>query len=253
MTEPTETRRPSPRGRLVEGVRLIFIALLATGAYQIGTATGHQSALRTALFVFLGSAVGYVVGGIVGRVTARTVTGMERELRRTPASHIAAGAAGLIVGLVISALVTFPLLQLPPAAAWPAIVFVYLTLSSLGFGLARSKADELFALFGLKPRAAGASRGEVNVIDTSALITVADADDGAGDIRSGRWRIVGRGRREFQLARARRRIAPRSGALAAPRLSEYQSDFRPPAAPDEWDSSCRVFRATSIIRALGPG
>jgi uncharacterized protein YacL len=170
-------RRLTPgRGRLVEGVRLIFIALLATGGYQIGTQTGAESSARTALFVFLGSAVGYVVGGIIGRLTARTVSGMEKELRRTPAASLAAGTAGLILGLVISALVMFPLLQLPPAAGWPAIVFVYLTLSSLGFGIARAKADELFALFGLKPRAAGVSRGNVSVIDTSALIDGRIAD-----------------------------------------------------------------------------
>jgi len=159
----------------VEGVRLIFIALIATAGFQIGTQWGQESSGRTALFVGLGSGVGYVIGGIVGRLTARAVSGMEGELRRTPASHLVAGVAGLIVGLLISALVTFPLLRLPPTASWPAIIFAYITLSSLGFGLARSRADELFGLFGLKPRAAGA-RGEVSVIDTSALIDGRVAD-----------------------------------------------------------------------------
>jgi uncharacterized protein YacL len=161
---------------MVEGVRLIFIALLATAGYQVGTQTGPQSPGRTALFVFMGSGVGYVIGGIIGRLTARAVSGMERELRRTPASHLVAGVGGLIIGLLISALVTFPLLRLPPTAAWPAIIFAYITLSSLGFGLARSRADELFGLFGLKPRAAAAARGEISVIDTSALIDGRIAD-----------------------------------------------------------------------------
>jgi uncharacterized protein YacL len=169
--QPEQAARTKPaRGPLVEGVRLIFIALLATGGYQVGTATGNDSPARTALFVLLGSAVGYVVGGIAGRLTGKTVSGMERELRRTPAASLVAGVAGLTLGLVISALIMLPLLQLPPAAAWPSIVFVYLTLGSLGFGLARARADEIFALFGLKPRAAGANRGDISVIDTSALI-----------------------------------------------------------------------------------
>ena len=179
MTEPPQQAPARPnaaRGPLVEGVRLIFIALLATGGYQIGTATGGESPGRTALFVLLGSAVGYVVGGVVGRVTRRTVSGMERELRRTPAASLVAGVVGLTFGLVISALIMLPLLQLPPAAAWPSIVFVYLTLASLGFGLARAKADEIFALFGLKPRAAGANRSDISVIDTSALIDGRVAD-----------------------------------------------------------------------------
>lgn len=178
MSDPQANPKPArrPRGLLVEGVRLIFIALLATGGYQIGTATGEESAWRTALFVLLGSAVGYVVGGVVGRLTGRTVSGMERELRRTPAASLVAGVIGLVIGLVMAALIMLPLLQLPPAAAWPSIVFVYLTLGSLGFGLARAKADEIFGLFGLKPRAAGAARGEVSVIDTSALIDGRVAD-----------------------------------------------------------------------------
>ena len=178
MNHESEKPKPArpPRGPLVEGVRLIFIALLATGGYQIGTAVGKESAWRTALFVLLGSGVGYVVGGVVGRLTRRTVSGMERELRRTPAASLVAGVSGLVIGLVISALVMLPLMQLPPGAAWPSIVFVYLTLGSLGFGLARARADEIFGLFGLKPRAAGATRGEVSVIDTSALIDGRVAD-----------------------------------------------------------------------------
>lgn len=179
MTEqpqPTQPPAKRTRGPLVEGVRLVFIALLATGGYQLGTETGRESPARTALFVLLGSAVGYVVGGVVGRLTGRTVSGLERELRRTPAASLVAGVVGLLIGLVISALVMLPLLQLPPAAAWPSIVFVYLTLGSLGFGLARARADEIFALFGLKPRAAGATHGDITVIDTSALIDGRVAD-----------------------------------------------------------------------------
>ena len=175
-TEVQDQRSAAPRGRLVEGVRLIFIALFGTAGFQVGTRIGPQSTPKTALCVFLGSAVGYVVGGILGRVTLRTVSGLERELRRTPAAEMAAGVVGLIVGLIVSALVTFPLLHLPSGAAWPAMVFVYLTLSSLGYRLGKAKRDELFGLVGVKPRAAGRSGGDVSVIDTSALIDGRIAD-----------------------------------------------------------------------------
>lgn len=171
---------PHPRRRLVEGVRLIFVALLATAGYTVGTETAPQqttsSTSRLALFVFLGAAVGYVVGGVIGRLTVRAVGGMERELRRMPGHQLAAGTVGMILGLAVAALITFPLFRLPTAAAWPAIVFAYLTFGSLGFGLARSKADELFGLVGLKPRAAGATSGELVVVDTSALIDGRIAD-----------------------------------------------------------------------------
>jgi uncharacterized protein YacL len=95
---------------------------------------------------------------------------VEREFRRTPAADMVAGALGLVLGLVMALLVTFPLFQLPRTATWPAIAFVYLVLPYLGYRAARTKRDELFSLVGLKPRAAGVGRAEVNVIDTSALI-----------------------------------------------------------------------------------
>lgn len=178
MTDSGE-HRPSysePRGPLVEAVRLIFVALFGTAGFQVGTQIGTETTGKTLLFVFLGSCLGYVIGGVIGRTTARAVSGLERDIRRTPAPEMAAGTAGLVVGLVIAALGTFPLLRLPPGAAWPAIVFVYLTLSSLGYRVGRAKKDELFAMVGLKPRAAGVGRAEVSVIDTSALIDGRIAD-----------------------------------------------------------------------------
>ena len=168
----SEQRRDAPHGRLVEGVRLIFVALLGTAGYQVGRRYAGEEASRILLFVFLGSAIGYVVGGVTGRFTFRAVTGMEQELRRTPSAEIAAGTVGLVIGLVIAALVTLPLLllRLPLLAVWPGAVFIYLSLGSLGFRMARSRKDDLFGIFGLKPRAAGVAPGEVSVIDTSALI-----------------------------------------------------------------------------------
>ncbi|MBI2237631.1 MAG: hypothetical protein HYU54_03785, partial [Actinobacteria bacterium] len=157
-------------------MRLIFVALFGTAGFELGTQIGAESTSKTLLFVFLGSSVGYVMGGVMGRTTARAVSGIEHQFRRTPAAEMAAGVTGLVVGLVIAFLVSFPLLRLPPAAAWPTIVFVYLTLSSLGYRVGSAKKDELFAMVGLKPRAAGVSRGEVSVIDTSALIDGRVAD-----------------------------------------------------------------------------
>jgi uncharacterized protein YacL len=169
VTEP-ETPPSQPRGRLVEFVRLIFVAMFTWVGYLVSTEVGPERPAKTILGVTLGSAVGYVVGGVFGRRTAAAVGTVEREFQRASAAEIAAGTAGLIVGLVIAFLLTFPLFRLPPEAAWPAVAFVYLVLPYLSYRVARAKRDELFGLFGLKPRAAGVSRGEVSVIDTSALI-----------------------------------------------------------------------------------
>jgi uncharacterized protein YacL len=117
----------------------------------------------------IGSGIGFVLGGAFGRQTATAVTSMEHEFRRVPAAEVVAGAAGLIAGLAIAALATVPVFRLPPLAAWTTAAFVYVTLAYVGYRIGRALSSELFALIGLKPRAAG-GRADVVVVDTSALI-----------------------------------------------------------------------------------
>ena len=169
MTERRH-RRGAPRGMLVEFVRLIIVVLLATAGFEIATRIGNATTTKDLLGIILGSATGYVLGGVLGRQTAEAVSDVEREFRRVSAAEIAAGIAGLILGLVIALLASLPLFRLPRGAAWPTVAFVYLTIPYLGYRIGRSKREELFSLLGLKPRAAGLGRAEVNVLDTSALI-----------------------------------------------------------------------------------
>jgi uncharacterized protein YacL len=165
-----DDRERLPRGRLVEFVRLLFVVLFTVAGYTIGTQVRHQSTGKTILAVVLGSATGFVLGGVLGRQTATAVKSMEAELRRVPAAEIVAGVAGLLMGLAMAALLSLPVFRLPPLAAWTSVAFAYVTFGYVGFRVGRTKSDELFGLIGLKPRAAGITRGEVSVIDTSALI-----------------------------------------------------------------------------------
>ena len=164
------------RGRLVEGVRLVFIAVLGTAGYSIGrVATSADQSSRVLLYVFLGAACGYVLGGIVGRLTLEAVGGLERELRRKPAAEIAGGVVGLVVGLIVAALLSLAMLSLPAAYIWPAVLFVFIVLGSLGMRLGAAKHEDIFGLIGVKPRAS-AGGGDAHVIDTSALIDGRVAD-----------------------------------------------------------------------------
>jgi uncharacterized protein YacL len=164
------SRRPVPRGTLVEFVRLIIVVLFAIAGFEIAQHVGTPSTGKAILGIVLGSATGYVAGGVLGRQTMFAVSAVEREFRRAPAAEIAAGMAGLVVGLVIALLASLPLFRLPNEAAWPTVAFLYLTIPYLGYRIGRTKRDELFSLIGLKPRSAGVGRAEVNVLDTSALI-----------------------------------------------------------------------------------
>jgi uncharacterized protein YacL len=164
------------RGRLVEGVRLVFIAVLGTAGFTIGrVADSSDQGTNVLLYVFLGAACGYVMGGIVGRLTLEAVGGLERELRRKPAAEIAGGVVGLLLGLLVAGAMSLPLLYLPSAAVWPAALFVFLVVGSLGMRLGAAKHEDIFALIGVKPRAS-VSGGDAHVIDTSALIDGRVAD-----------------------------------------------------------------------------
>ena len=164
------------RGRVAGAVRLMFVALGATGGARAGEAVAVTDPSRALLLVFLGAAVGYVVGGVFGRLTLRAVHGLEVELGRKPPPVLAGGVVGLVLALIVAALMMIPLLFLPASASWPAIVFLYLTLGTLGFRLGQSKHEDLFGLVGIKPRASASARGDLHVLDTSALIDGRVAD-----------------------------------------------------------------------------
>ena len=158
------------RGRVAGAVRLMFVALVATAGARVGEALATTNPSQALLLVFLGAAIGYVVGGIFGRATLKAVHGLEVELGKKPPPVLAGGVIGLVLGLIVAALMMVPLLFLPASASWPAIVFLYLTVGTVGYRLGQSKHEDLFGLVGIKPRAAAVARGDLHVLDTSALI-----------------------------------------------------------------------------------
>ena len=95
---------------------------------------------------------------------------VEREFRRTPAAEILAGTIGTILGLLPAALLSIPLFHLPAVAAFPTVAFIYAVAAFVGHRVGQAKSDEMFALFGVKPRASGTRAGEVAVLDSSAIL-----------------------------------------------------------------------------------
>jgi uncharacterized protein YacL len=162
--------RVARRSVVVEFVRLIMVPLFALAGWEVAhdVAPNHTGAL--VLGIALGSGIGYVLGGVFGRSTVTAVSEVERELQRLPAADLLAGAIGLVVGLLVAVLVSIPIFHLPPAAAYPTVAFVYLGLGSASARIGRSKSEGLLALFGVKPRAAGFRRGEITVLDSSAVM-----------------------------------------------------------------------------------
>jgi uncharacterized protein YacL len=159
-----------PRSVLVEFVRLIMVALFAVAGWEVASHIGPDQSERMLSGTLVGAGVGYVLGGVFGRRTATAVSDFEREFRRIPAAEILAGGIGLILGMVLATLVSFPLYHLPPRGAYPAVAFVYVTMGYVGWKVGRAKSEELFGLFGVKPRAAGTLSGEVVVLDSSVIL-----------------------------------------------------------------------------------
>lgn len=166
---PTRPARQS-QGVMVELVRLVTVVFFALGGWEISNSMSGNRAEAMIPGIVLGSCIGYVTGGILGRGTVSAVSHAERELQRMPAADILAGGIGLTLGLVMASLASFPLFRLPPAAAIASVAFVYAAFGYLGSRMGRSRSEELFGLFGVKPRAAGSRPGEVTVLDTSAIL-----------------------------------------------------------------------------------
>lgn len=162
--------KPPARGLLVEFVRLIMVTIFAVAGWEVAVSLGPRDTSRLLIGIVVGSGVGYVLGGMFGRSTASAVSQVEREFRRVPAAELLSGSIGLMLGLGLATLASLPMFHLPPVSAYPAIAFLYATLGYLGYKVGRSKTEELFGLFGVKPRAAGIKPGEVSLLDTSAIL-----------------------------------------------------------------------------------
>lgn len=164
--EPDPPRRPRA---FVEVVRFVLVGLFTAGGWQLAEAADLEGG-RLLLAVVLGSLVGYVVGGVIGRRAMVAVSAVEEEFQRMPASELLAGVIGLILGLLIAVLISLLAFRLPLTVAYPTAALVSVVLAYVGYRVGRAKRDELFGLFGLKTRSFGVRAGEVNVLDTSALI-----------------------------------------------------------------------------------
>jgi uncharacterized protein YacL len=165
---------------VVELLRLCVVVFFAGVGYYVADAVdeGGEPVLGAfsvlGLGVILGSALGYVLGGLIGRGTVTAVRAAEAGLRDTPAEHIVAGVVGAVIGVLVGAGVTWPVLLLnKPVLTFPLFAFVLVTLGLLGYRLGVSKHDSVLDMFGAR---VGMSEGRVasaaapRVLDTSVAI-----------------------------------------------------------------------------------
>lgn len=176
-------------------IRLLFAAGgLISGFYLFNSVDGLMRDLllpampawgRMALLaasMLAGGIAGLVVGPMALRWVWQAATWCQARLARTPTFDILAGAAGLIIGLLIAYLLR-PALQPLPLVGPYLPVAASLLLGYLGWMVALHKREELAGLVTALPRVGGRERAAderelrgAKILDTSAIIDGRVAD-----------------------------------------------------------------------------
>src|SRR3990172_8172079 len=158
-------------------LRLVGMVVLAVGGIYLGVYLGRLAKGVVELWASIFALVGALTGLIVTPfLTTRPVRAFRTLMSQVSAQTMVAGLLGLIVGLVIAALVAFPLSLLPPPFGQllpfiGAVVFVY-----LGIAVFVMRQNDIRHLFRgrLWPSGddgpAGAETGPSVLLDTSVII-----------------------------------------------------------------------------------
>ena len=164
-----EERGRSRSEVMIELIRLVVVGFCTAAGYQLakGIASDAHSS-RIVLGAVMGSLVGYVAGGFIGRTVATLVGAAEKRIAAVPGADIVAGSMGAAGGLLIGALIGWPLLFVPQRDVAVAVLgFVIIVLAFLGFRVGITKREDILQLFGLSFRTRAA---DLRVLDTSAIL-----------------------------------------------------------------------------------
>lgn len=181
---------------LVELVRLVIVVSFTAAGYQVGQrielplATLEADILVSAL---IGAGLGYVVGGIIGRALISGVGVVEARVDAIPGATLLSGGIGLIVGMALSALLSWPILVWVPPwfVAYPAVAIVVLVFCYLSIRIAIRKRTDLLTMMGLSQVRSFVAPLErhamgAKILDTSAVIDGRIVDVARSGFLSGR-------------------------------------------------------------------
>lgn len=162
-------------------LRIFGMIVFAALGWRLGDAlgTGAETQIRYVIVLALaGAALGLL---ITPWVTIRPYLWARKTIRQIPAQQLLAATIGLIVGLIIAALTSFPLSLLPEP--WRSVFpFVSLILFGyLGAWIMIMRERDIFAIFGGRFSREGAARGgaptdKAVLLDTSVIIDGRVAD-----------------------------------------------------------------------------
>lgn len=164
--------------------RLIgMVGFAVAGAFfgsYLGTSLGQSPEISGFLFCLVGILIGLI---LTPYFTTRPVRLIRRTLLSVSTQTLASGLTGLVVGLIIAALLTFPL-SLLPAPFGKILPFVgVLLFGYLGMAVFVMRQTDLFSMFRLSPGHSGDETTAANqpsyrtvLLDTSVIIDGRIAD-----------------------------------------------------------------------------
>jgi uncharacterized protein YacL len=166
-------------GVVLEVLRFCVVVFLAAAGFQVARGLGGSHELLgpfdpSTLGILLGAGVGYVLGGVVGRLTGRSLSHTEDLLAGRSAEQILAGAMGAVLGTLLAAGVSWPMLLVGSTLlTLPMFVFVCVTVATLGYRIGLSRRESVLRMISgpgqlasTPPQASALPR----VLDTSVAI-----------------------------------------------------------------------------------
>jgi uncharacterized protein YacL len=163
---------------------MIFFGILGgLLGYQLGGSDLSWEAIRYALIVGLLSALGGLV--LTPYITTRPARWIRARLSRLSAETLFAGLAGMVVGLLVAALLAFPLSLLPPPLGQILPFVGVLVFTWLGVSLFVMRQGDIMGLFStLSGRGgeSGSSSSWTNLNRTILLDTSVIIDGRVSDI-----------------------------------------------------------------------
>ena len=166
---PRPSRSSRSSSALVELVRLSVVVLATAAAYDLARASDDPL-----IGTLLGAGLGYVVGGVVGRLIARRIAAAQDSFTSISSPELLAAAIGGLVGLILSAALTWPVLLFGGKLyTVPVAALVTIIITALGVTIGRARGGDLLHALGATGRLevstpSGGRRAKI--LDTSALI-----------------------------------------------------------------------------------
>lgn len=165
---------------VVELIRLSVVILGTAVFFELASQLGfvqeliEQSENWLVAVAVLGAGLGYVAGGVLGRFALGRIDLAERRFQDLSAGELIAGSVGGLVGLVIAAGLSWPVLLFEGKLfTVPIAVLISVLLVATGVRIGTARGGDLLRYVGASGRlavSAPASGPRAKVVDTSALI-----------------------------------------------------------------------------------